>query len=257
MTHLATIVVDGRFCGPPGMGNGGYVAGLLAVHATGPAEVTLRHPTPLDRPLDILRQDGAIRLVDRGTILAELRPAVDWTVETWPCVDGASAHAAAEVPAIPDARHPMPHCFVCGPARAEVDGLRIRPGPLPRDPAATLASPWVPGDGLADADGFVALPFLWAALDCPGGYAVAGIEGAGGEIAGPFLLGRLAATVLRRPRPGEACVIAARAGRPDGRKHPASSALFGEDGALLAHARAVWIRLAAGTADLPGTAARG
>ena len=48
-----------RFCGPPDSGNGGYVCGLLAGYVEGDAEVTLRMPTPLERPLDVVRdKDG-------------------------------------------------------------------------------------------------------------------------------------------------------------------------------------------------------
>ena len=50
-TNVMDIVVDGRFHGPPGMGNGGYSAGLLAEQfAAGPVEITLKRPIPLDTP---------------------------------------------------------------------------------------------------------------------------------------------------------------------------------------------------------------
>ena len=44
-------------------------------------------------------------------------------------------------------RHPLPMCFVCGPARVHGDGLRIIPGALPPRPdykTGTFAAPWVP-----------------------------------------------------------------------------------------------------------------
>src|SRR3546814_6879537 len=70
-----TITIEGRFCGPPGMGNGGYVCGKLAAYVDGPAEVTLRRPTPLDRPLAVVREAGLARLMDGDAVLAEARPA--------------------------------------------------------------------------------------------------------------------------------------------------------------------------------------
>jgi len=49
---LTEIIIDKRYCGPPNSGNGGYVCGRLAQHIPGGAEVTLRAPPPLDKPLD-------------------------------------------------------------------------------------------------------------------------------------------------------------------------------------------------------------
>jgi hypothetical protein len=40
-----------RFCGPPGMANGGFACGSIAALHGGAAEVTLRRPLPLERPL--------------------------------------------------------------------------------------------------------------------------------------------------------------------------------------------------------------
>ena len=42
-----SIVIDPRFCGPPGIGNGGYVSAQVAAWADGPVMVTLRRPAPL------------------------------------------------------------------------------------------------------------------------------------------------------------------------------------------------------------------
>ncbi len=69
--------------------------------------------------------------------------------------------------------HPLPTCFVCGPARAKGDGLRIFAGPLGRHSQnAVLAASWIPDPNLAAEDGLVAPEFLWSALDCPTGYAL-------------------------------------------------------------------------------------
>ena len=53
------IAIDSRFSGPPGLGNGGYVAGVLARALRGAARVTLRAPIPLDTPLALAVLRGA------------------------------------------------------------------------------------------------------------------------------------------------------------------------------------------------------
>jgi len=50
---MTSIIIDRRYCGPPNSGNGGYVCGRLARHIEGGAEITLRAPPPLDKPLDV------------------------------------------------------------------------------------------------------------------------------------------------------------------------------------------------------------
>ncbi|WP_324274811.1 hypothetical protein [Blastococcus brunescens] len=46
---METLAVAGRFCGPPGTANGGYLAGRLAPLVDSPAvSVRLRRPIPLD-----------------------------------------------------------------------------------------------------------------------------------------------------------------------------------------------------------------
>jgi hypothetical protein len=51
----------------------------------------------------------------------------------------------------------------------------------------------------------------------------------------------MTARVVRVPRPGETCVVAAWPLGEDGRKLHAGTALFAEDGELLAIARQTWI----------------
>ena len=67
--------------------------------------------------------------------------------------------------------HPFPACFSCGIARPGSDGLGLRPGLLPGREGVTAAS-WRPDGSLADAAGQVRPEFVWAALDCPGGWTV-------------------------------------------------------------------------------------
>ena len=228
------LVVDPRFRGPPESANGGYVAGVLAGRVDGPAEVTLRVPPPLGRPLAVRGGPGAtVALLDGETLVAEARPAtVDLDVP--PPVGPEAAHPAAEAYPWHD-RHPYPTCFVCGPRRAPGDGLRIFPGPVPG--AEVYAAPWTPGADLAP-DGDVAAPFVWAALDCPSGIATDAWTDVG-----PILLGRLAADLRRPVRAGAPHVVQAWRVARDGRKLHTASALFDAGGAVCAVARATWIEL--------------
>ena len=64
-----------RYRGPLQSANGGYAAGRLAAFVDGPAEVTLRLPPPLDRPLAVAADDGRVLLLDGEAVVAEARGA--------------------------------------------------------------------------------------------------------------------------------------------------------------------------------------
>ena len=76
---------------------------------------------------------------------------------------------------------------------------------------------------------------VWAALDCPGAFAV------GFTARGEAVLGRMAARVDARPRVGERHVVIAWPLGEDGRKLYAGTALFAESGDLLGLSRQTWI----------------
>ncbi|WP_329110238.1 hypothetical protein OG792_15090 [Micromonospora sp. NBC_01699] len=212
------MIIPGRFNGPPGSGNGGYSAGIFA--GGGPYEVTLRMPPPLDTPL--VAAQGQVRTSD-GAVVAEVAPTggVDTVV---PPIGYADALRASDAYAgFTD--HPFPTCYVCGPQRT--DGLRIFPGPVAD---GTTAAPWtVPDD--------VTPELLWAALDCPGGWAII----ATGR---PYLLGRIAVRIGRLPVPGDRCVVVGALAATQGRKALVYTTLYAPDGAELARARATWIAVA-------------
>ncbi len=241
---MTAIIIDRRYRGPPNSGNGGYVCGRLARHIPGDAEVTLRVPPPLDKPLDVAAtDDGSWELRDGATVIATGRPArLELARLETASIDEACA-AELLTPVKPH-EHLLPTCFVCGPARAPGDGLRIFAGPLVRQSrkaSAVLAATWTPDPTLAAEDGFVAPEFLWSALDCPTGYASALDRQSGSFDRMPILLGRMSARIEARPRPGERCVITAWEAGRDGRKRVAEAAAHGEAGTLLAVARATWI----------------
>jgi hypothetical protein len=227
------LFIEERYCGPTDSGNGGYVCGLVAGILGRAAEVTLRRPPPIGRTLLVRESDaGGVALLDGDEVVATGLPA-RVEVEVPEAVGLRDAvEAARRYPGF--ALHPFPRCFVCGPARAEGDGLRIFPGPVAG--RRGVAAPWTPDKTLAGADGMVRPEILWAALDCPGAFAT-GFP----EIT--MVLGRLAAQPLRPIEPGTECVVVGWSEAVEGRKHLAGTALFAADGGLLATARATWIRI--------------
>lgn len=233
-------VIDARYCGPPGTGNGGYVAGCLARALPGPVEVTLRAPAPLGRPLEIVEDAEGVELRLDGEVLARARTApLDLELPEPPGFDE-SAAVAGRCRAFET--HPFPACFVCGPDRAEGDGMRVFPGWLPGRGLAAAA--WVPDASLADpaSPTEVRPEFVWAALDCPSAFPL--LEDPDAAKLEPLVLGRLTAHVAAPVLVGRPLVLAAWALGFDGRKGVAGTALFDAEGTCLARARATWISLA-------------
>jgi len=153
---MPSITIDRRFCGPPNSGNGGYVCGLLAAHIGESAEITLRAPTPLGRPLDVVA-DGAgnAELRDGEAVLATGR-AERLDVSNLPAPSFAEAEDAVRRTPYDESNHQLSRCFVCGPARAHGDGLRIFAGPLAQrvdQDIAAVAATWIPHANLASSDG--------------------------------------------------------------------------------------------------------
>jgi hypothetical protein len=218
------ITLDHRFRGPLESANGGYACGMLASFVDAEAvEVTLRLPPPLDRPLDVQVDGGAAVLRDGESVVAEARSVVLDVDPPSPV-----PRAAAEAAATRHVRIGNPvfrECFVCG-IREDGDGLRIHAG-LVEGSEPLHAAPWTPEETGSEV--------VWAAIDCPGAYAV-GIEGRG-----EIVLGRMTASVLRAPALGESCVVTAWPLGEDGRKLYAGTALFTAAGELLALARQTWI----------------
>jgi hypothetical protein len=229
-----TLTVPSRFCGPPGVANGGYMCGRVARYLDGPVTVTLRRPPPLDLPM-IVETGGSLRVLHGDICVAEAEPATG----ELPVPDTVSmAEARAVEGRARYFRDPaFPSCFVCGPRRHSGDGMRIAPGPVPG--REVLAAPWTPDTSLADDSRRVRPEIVWAALDCPSG--IAAIEAIAIEADTAILLGRMTAAVTALPVAGDECqVIAWPIGR-DGRKLMAGSAVLGRDGEVLAVAGTVWL----------------
>lgn len=227
---MTSLTVPSVFNGPPESGNGGWCAGALAAMC-GPGsalgrtvEVTLRLPPPLEVPLDVVEVDGTWRAVDAdGRPVLEARLVDDVLAPSDPvpvdearrAEDGYAGHRS----------HAFPTCFSCGPDRADGDGLRIFPGPVPGH-AGIAAATWTPHAASYE--------IAWAALDCAGAWA-SGIED------GPRVLGRMTARVDRLPELGATHVVTGESLGSQGRKHHARTTLRSGDGSVLGVARQVWI----------------
>ncbi|MGH8890302.1 MAG: PaaI family thioesterase [Acidothermaceae bacterium] len=236
------IVIDPRYCGPPRSGNGGYVSGKFAafvdsrdglasdgVAPEGAVEVTLRSPPPLGVRLSVAMADGELQLRSPQTLVAQARTSAI-TAAPPSAVAFDEALAAAERYA-GRRNHPFPTCFVCGLDRAADDGMRLQPGAVSD---STVAAAWQPHESLVIGDSTLGPEFAWAALDCPGGWA-AGLEGR------PMVLGRMTARVLAAPETGRRYAIVGELRGLDGRKAFTATALYADDGELLAHAEATWL----------------
>jgi hypothetical protein len=207
---------------------------LLAKALGGAVEVTLRRPPPLEQPFSLVIQHARAELRHGGELVAEARQTpLEVEVPSPP-----SFARAAELSQhyVGHAKHHFPGCFVCGPARAAGDGLRIFPGA--QNTGEVVAAPFRPDVSLGGAGGIIPSEFVWAALDCVGYFATA-------EPDYPVaLLGRMTAEVLGSVAVDEPCVVIGwRLGR-EGRKLRAGTALFGGDGQLRGRAHQTWISLA-------------
>lgn len=233
---VTSVVVDERFHGPPRSGHGGYSAGLVARAVGNPAEVTLRRPPPLGRPLDLERRDdGTVVLRDGDDTVAEGRSCERLDVEPPPPVhwaDAVQARATAEVTTAED--HSFPTCFGCGPRRD--DGLRLLAGPVVGR-EDVYAAPWVPEPSFADDSGHVGQEFVWAALDCPTGWATIHATET------PRVLGRLAVDQRGPVELGYRYVVTAWWRATEGRKAFSEGALSTDMGNVQAVARATWIEV--------------
>jgi hypothetical protein len=212
------VIIPARFNGPPGSANGGYACGLLSEALGGGFEVTLRRPPPLDVSLDLVGNE----LKQGDVVIAEAHRNLMPMDAIEPVSPEDAEKASKDYAGF--RKHAYPTCFTCGPARE--DGLGIFAGPVAgRD--GVVASAWTPRE--------VRPEIVWAALDCPAGWAVDDFQREG------VLLGRMAASIEGVPKVGEPHVVAGWRIGEDGRKRLAGSALYSAQGEVLAVARSTWI----------------
>ena len=229
-------VVPSRFCGPPESGNGGWVSGHVAALLRPGAEesvtVRLRTPPPLDRELTVATGEGTAGARSRSptasTRSRRRRPAPPWSRPAYPrrCRSPTPRRPASGYEGLED--HPFPTCFSCGTAREPGDGLRLQPGRVAGGDGEYAAA-WVPA---ADVD----LETVWAALDCPGGWASGHRRATDGA-------GHHDRPGRQLPAVGAEHVVMAWQRGGEGRKHHSGTALYAADGRLLAQAEATWIAI--------------
>jgi hypothetical protein len=230
---VETFSIERRFRGPAQSGNGGYVCGRIARHVPGTATVRLAIPPPLETPLEVDVTDGVVRLMSGTTLVGEGR-AAELDIDVPAPVSLAAATESSKHYHGFDT-HTFPSCFVCGPQREPGDGLRIFAGQV--SGREVVAAPWVVDASLGSP---TANEFLWAALDCPGGFALwSPREGT------TVVLGQLTGSIRGQVRPGDKCVAMGWPLQVEGRKRFAGSAVFSASGELVALGRAIWIEVPA------------
>jgi hypothetical protein len=169
------------------------------------------------------REGDSALLLDGDDVVAEARPAiVDVDPPAAVSLDEAEAAATRHVRVGSDL---FRQCFVCG-IRDEHDGLEVYAGAV-SGREGLHAAPWLVRESAPE--------LVWAAIDCPGAYAV------GAEGRGEVVLGRMAGRVLRTPEVGDRCVVLSWPLGEEGRKLFAGTALYSEQGDLHAVARQTWI----------------
>lgn len=230
-----SLSIDSRFNGPRGSGNGGYSAGVVAGLLGGEAEVNLRRPVPLDSELRVVRDDGAVQVLDGDALVIEGRAAaVDLEPPARVSPDEAR-FAAARYRGSAD--NVFSRCFVCGKSRE--DSFGVFAGPV--EGRELVASPWTPPPWSADPAGRVRPEFVWAALDCPTYFAAY----MGEESTVSFLV-RFTMRIDADIPAGSEHVVIAWPLEADGRKRHAGSALLSSDGETLAVASALLVEPRAG-----------
>ncbi|MBI1186110.1 MAG: hypothetical protein GC206_01990 [Alphaproteobacteria bacterium] len=229
---METLEIPRRYCGPPDSANGGYTAGLMAaaMGAPGAVEVTLKRPVPLASPMTLESSTAAATLASGGDVIASARgAALDLDPPPPPSLDESRAAASRAAPTF------FSTCFVCGAKREPRDGLRLFTGPTADRPG--VAGVWTPDDEHVDESGRTSHACVWAALDCPGYFALRRPDVMA-------LLGRMTAVVIEAPAPGVACIVAGWPIAAEGRKFTAGTAVYAaNDGRVLAKAKTVWIAL--------------
>ncbi|WP_265569808.1 hypothetical protein [Sphingomicrobium nitratireducens] len=227
------IRVSRRFTGPDGIGNGGYVAGLVSEAVGGPTKCRLHAPTPLETDLHLEVEDGIARLLKDGRVLVEAEPLgkpLDLDPIPAKPTEEEIEVASGRFPGADE--HMAPNCFVCGIDRDPEDALCIFAGESTHRDVSV--ADWVPNEDLAGSDGHVRTRYVYAALDCPTYFAL-------GRTHRTALLAGFAVRIERPIAPGEKLTVTAWPLEHEGRKYHAGSVIHDEAGHAIALARALWI----------------
>ncbi len=233
-----SVVIDDHICGLPGVGFGGYVAGLLATELGGPAKVDFIRPAPLDRELSIEHDLASeAMLLDGANVLAVGRPPHE-TREDHPAPPTWEEAVLASEAYLAMTDNDYPNCFGCGPAMPDGKGMRVFTGPIKG--RELVAAAWSPSDSFAASNGELLPMYVWSALDCPGGRARRQFISSEPAVTA-YLTVRQNAPI----RAGTPHLVTGWPVRQDGRKSFVGMAIFDRDGVLCAAGEALWITVTA------------
>lgn len=191
-----------------------------------------RSAIPLDTPLDVSTDGETTFMTSNGTTILESHPVdpIDDVLDPVTMDHAIAGRERTESAGLPEMIAP---CYSCG----TVEGtLRTHPGPV--GDSSIWAAPMVYPDWTAP-DGSVDPRHVWAVVDCAAGYPVAL-----GEHPRMAFTGWLSVDVRTSIEPGRQAVIVATAGSWEGRKRSARSALWTEDGELIAASDSLWVSVA-------------
>lgn len=228
---MKKLTIHHHYCGPSESGNGGYTSGIFAKQLDFPAEITLRIPPPLDEELVVKEKEGKAFLMQGETLVAEAKP-LDFDLDLpTPPTFAEAVEAAKNYEGFTDA--PFHNCFVCGADRKAGEGLNIYAGKIANQ---QVAAPWIPAKNLSSDGQKVDTEYIWAALDCPGAWAV---------IAPPevIVLGRFAVKVVQDILVEKKHIVMGWGIERDGRKIFTGTAIFTENGEICAFGKGTWIAL--------------
>lgn len=237
---MATFHIAPQFNGPPGMGNGGYSAGLVArlcnesrTGGDAPITVRLRSPIPLASELSLVETEQGWQALHGEQVLATAT-AGKLTLQAPPAPSFEEAREAAGRYAGlgGGVNASYTGCFVCGVERSVGDGLRVFAGSLPG--SDLVAAPFLPDPTFANGAGNLPSELIWAALDCPGYFAAFPDN----QFA---LLGELTVRIDGEVRTNEPHMVLGWPLDRQGRKRRAGTAIYTSSGALCAVGVATWI----------------
>ncbi|XDD49649.1 hypothetical protein AB3N59_14790 [Leptospira sp. WS92.C1] len=236
-----TMSISSKYCGPPLSGNGGFSAGSAAQKLNSLSSIVkIKAPVPLNSELQVnFDPDFYSALIDisSGVVAVEAEPAPDFKLDL-PKPMSQEIIMQASKDYLGFIKHPFPSCFVCGPERKDKDGMRIFSGKVTDQPGFKHlhGANWDPWRELGDESGFVRKEIVWAALDCPGGFAVST------EDPQMIVLVKLTGRILSSIRVEESYRILSWEIHRNRRARTAGTAIFqSQDDVCVAYSEGVWM----------------
>ena len=226
------IVIPRRFEGIEGMAQGGHLAGLVSQTLESEISVRFRRPCPLETPLQLGREGDGHVLKHGDTTILEASATDDSLPTGPPAVTVQEAEEGRQWAESQAFAQNIRTCFSCGDSSRS---LRVHAGLI--DGSGLAASPFCYPEWMA-RDGVIEPRFVWAPIDCAAGWRVSL-----GPNSRPAVTGALRVAITDLPRPGEPLIAVASADDWTGRTRSARSAIYREDGSLVAAADSIWVAI--------------